>query len=85
MSTRAPTPVSAGVPRPFAEMAGGVAIIDHHQRAVTFGEIADRRQVGHMAIHRKDAVGRDQPEARAVAIRFLQPVFSSLISPLEKR
>ena len=48
-----------------ADESDGVRIVDHHQRVVRVGEIADRSQIGDDAVHREHAVGRDQLEARA--------------------
>ena len=57
----------------FAEMAVRVAIVDHDERAVALGEVADLRQLRDVAVHREDAVGGDQLEARAVRVGLLQP------------
>ena len=43
-----------------AHEAGGVRVVDHHQRAVTVGQIADLVQLGDRAVHREHAVGDDQ-------------------------
>ena len=43
----------------------GVRIVHHHQRAVLLGEVADRGQVGDIAVHGEHAVGGDQAETRA--------------------
>ena len=56
-----------------AHESDGVRIVHHHQRAVFFREITDAAQVGDGAVHREDAVGGDEPEARAAG--FLQPRF----------
>ncbi len=73
MSTRSPAPVSAGVPRPFvAEMAGGVAVVDHDDRAVALGEVADRVELGDVAVHREDAVGGDHLDAARRPVGLLQ-------------
>ena len=41
----------------FAEMPGGVAVVDQHHRAVAVGERADLLQLGDIAVHREHAVG----------------------------
>ncbi len=46
----------------LAEKTGGVAIVDHGQGVELVGEVADRRQVGDRAVHRKHAVGDNQPD-----------------------
>ena len=43
-------------------------IVDHHERVVSVGQIADAAQVRDGAIHGKHAVGGDQPGARALAL-----------------
>src|SRR6516162_12827 len=43
-----------------AEDSAGVSVVDHHDAAVFFGEIAKLWQRRDVAIHRKDAVGDDQ-------------------------
>src|SRR5580698_4922565 len=43
-----------------AEDTGGVSVVDHHDRAVLFGEIAQRRQGADIAVHGKDSVGDQQ-------------------------
>ena len=58
----------------LAEMAGGVAVVDQHQRIVAVGERADVGELGDIAVHREHAVGRDQLEARPVGCGLLQPV-----------
>jgi len=39
-------------------------IVDHDQRVVLLGQIADCAQIGDHAIHREHAVGGDQAVAR---------------------
>ena len=56
-------------------MAGRVAIVDHRQRAVALGEITDGGEVGDIAVHREDAVGDDQLEARARGVGLLEARF----------
>ena len=51
----------------FAEEPGGVAVVEHHQRAVFFREVADAAEVGDGAVHGKRAVGGDEPVPRAAA------------------
>ena len=48
-----------------AEDADGVRVVDHDHRVVALGEVADRRQVRDVAVHREHAVRGDQPAARA--------------------
>src|SRR6056297_2831826 len=57
-----------------AEEAGGVAVVDHHQRFVFVGQIADALQIGDGAVHGEYAVGGDQAHARVLrrAQLFLQ-------------
>ena len=52
----------------LAEMPVRMAIVDHDDGAVALGEIADLRELGDVAVHREDAVGGDQLEARAVGV-----------------
>ena len=66
-------------------MAGRVAVVDQHHRAVALGERADLRQPGDIAVHREDAVGRDQLEPRAVGVGLFQASSSSFMSELAKR
>ena len=56
----------------FADKADRVRIVDHDQRAVSVGQIADAGEVGDDAVHREHAVGGDQLEARAGGIGFAQ-------------
>ena len=51
----------------LADEADGMAVVDHHHGVVFLGEVADALQVGDDAVHRKDAVGGDQPEAASAA------------------
>ena len=55
-----------------ADDAGGVAVVDMDQRVVALGEIADLVERGDDAVHREDAVGGDQLEARAGRVGRLQ-------------
>ena len=48
----------------LAEETRGVRVVDHRERIVFFGEIANRGQIRDRPIHRKAAVGSDQPETR---------------------
>ena len=48
----------------FAEKTGGVRVVDHRQRVIFFGEIANRREIRDSAVHRETAVSGDQSEAR---------------------
>ena len=56
----------------LAHEADGVRIIDHHQGVVFFGQIADARQVGDDAVHRKNAVGGDDAEPGAGSLLELR-------------
>ena len=47
-----------------ADEADRVRVVDHHERVVLLGEVADLAEPRDVAVHREDAVGRDQPEAR---------------------
>ena len=42
----------------------GVGVVHHHHRVVLVGQVADRREVGDVAVHGEDAVGGDQPQPR---------------------
>ena len=48
-----------------ADDADRVRVVDHHERVVALGEVADPVEPREVAVHREDAVGRDQPVARA--------------------
>ncbi len=49
------------VPRPLRpKYAGGVGVVDHHDGAIFFGEIAERGQRADVAVHGEDAVGDQQ-------------------------
>ena len=50
--------------------AGRVRVIDHDERVVAFGELADAAQIGDEAVHGEHPVGRDQAGARPA--RLLQ-------------
>jgi len=41
-----------------------VRVVDHRQRVILFGEIANGREVGDRAVHRKTTVSGNQSEAR---------------------
>ena len=49
-----------------AQHAGGVRVIDHHDGAIFFGEVAERGQRADVAVHGEDAVGDQQPLAGLV-------------------
>ena len=49
-----------------AENAGGVRIVNHHDRAVFFSQVAEGRQRANVAVHGEDAVGDQQLFARFV-------------------
>ena len=48
--------------------AGGVRIIDHHQRVVARRQVADLAEPCNEAIHREHAVGGDEARARALRL-----------------
>ena len=48
----------------FAEKSGGVRVVDHRERVVFFGEIANRLEVRDRSVHRETAISGDQSEAR---------------------
>ena len=48
----------------FAEKTGSVRVVDHRQRVVFFGEVANGREVRDCAVHRETTVSRNQSEAR---------------------
>jgi hypothetical protein len=52
----------------LAQVPGGVGVVDRDHRAVALGEVADFGELGHIAVHRKDAVGDDELEARALGV-----------------
>src|SRR5579862_394796 len=54
-----------------AEHAAGVRVVHHHDAVVFFGQVAQLRQRGDVAIHRKDAVGNDELLAGEAGV-FLQ-------------
>ena len=56
----------------LAEMPVRMAIVDHDEGAVALGEVADLAELRDVAVHREDAVGGDELEARAVGLRLLQ-------------
>ena len=65
MSTRPATPQCSGVPRPVGPknpVAWLSSTID--QRVVALGQVADRGERRHVAVHREHAVGHDQTRAR---------------------
>src|SRR5947199_1309234 len=44
----------------LAQKTGCVCIINHHQRAIFFGQITDRFEIGDRSVHRKATIGRNQ-------------------------
>ena len=57
----------------LAHEADGVRVVDHHQRVVLVGQVADARQVGDDAVHGEHAVGGDEAEpgvGRLLELRF---------------
>src|SRR3989442_2711271 len=53
-----------------AHETGGVRVVDQHHRFVTLGQRADLRQLRHVAVNGKDAVGED--EAKPFCARGLE-------------
>ena len=51
----------------LAEEAGGVAVVDHDERVVALGQVADLGERRDVAVHGEDAVGGDQARPRARA------------------
>ena len=49
-----------------AHETDGVGVIDHHQRSVRVGEIADRREVCEVAVHREHAICHNENAPRAL-------------------
>ena len=49
----------------FAEDAGGVRVVNHHDAAVFFRQLDQLRQRRDVALHREDAVGDEQLAAIA--------------------
>ena len=56
----------------FANETGGVRVVHHHKRVVFFGEVADPLEIRDCAIHREDAVGRDEAEPRIFRVLQLR-------------
>ena len=52
--------------------ASGVALVDHHQRIVFLGQVADFVYRGDVAVHREHTVGDD--DAETLGLRLLQTV-----------
>ena len=66
MSTRPSTPAASWLPRPpVADEAGRVRVVDHDERAVLLGQVADAGQRRDHAVHREHAVGHDELAPRA--------------------
>ena len=64
MSTRSiDVEVRVGAATARADEPDGVRVVDQDECVVPLGEVADRVELGRVAVHREDAVGRDQPEA----------------------
>ena len=59
--------------RPGADEPDGVRVVDHDQRVVLVGEIADLVERRDVAVHREDAVGGDHPVARIARPRSAAP------------
>ena len=56
-----------------SQHAGRMAVIDDHRRIIALGQVANRRQRSHGAVHREDAIGDDQPSPRPLGL--LQTAF----------
>jgi len=56
----------------LAQHACRVALIDHHQRIVFLGQLADLIQRSGVAVHREDAVGYD--DAETLCLGFLEAI-----------
>ena len=61
-----------------AHEADGVAVVDHRQRVIAVGEIADGLEVCNIAVHGEHAVGRDQNFLAAGFPRVLELGFEIL-------
>src|SRR5271169_3959919 len=46
-----------GAAAPAAEDAGGMRVVHHHDAIIFFGQVAERGEIGDVAIHGKNAVG----------------------------
>ena len=80
-----------------ADEADRVGVVDHDERVVALGEIADAVEPGEVAVHREDAVGRDQPATRPcgfleprlelvhVAVRVAKPLGLAEADPVDDR
>ena len=61
-STRVDDAVQCVRPAPAGpDEADRVRVVDHDERVVAVGEVADLVELGEVAVHREDAVGRDEP------------------------
>ena len=72
-------------------------VVDQHQRVVPLGEVADRVELGGVAVHREHAVGRHEPEASVrrlvqsrlelvhVAVRVPEPTRLAEADPVDDR
>ena len=61
-----------------AHEADGVAVVDHRQRVIAVGQIADGLEVRNVAVHGEHAVGRDQNFLAAGFPRVLELGFEIL-------
>src|SRR5256885_1538985 len=52
----------------LADETNCMGVIDHGQRVVSLGQLADLRQWRQVTVHREDAVGDDDPKARVRAL-----------------
>ena len=71
------TPVLMGTPACFTQEAAAMAFVDHNDRVVFVGHVADLIQLCDGAIHTETSVGNDDPAAEMGA--FLQLCFRSSI------
>jgi hypothetical protein len=55
-----------------AHKADGVGVVNHHERAVFIGEVADDGEVCEITVHRKHTVGDNQNAARALGLGELR-------------
>src|SRR5215469_4229837 len=62
-------------PASRAEHTGRVRVVNHHDATVFFGQVAQRGQVGYVAVHGKNAVGDEQLFPREIFV-FLQDAFA---------
>ena len=80
-----------------ADEPDGMGVVDHHERTMAVGKVADPGEIGDVPVHREDAVGRDHPrvgagrlaEARVelveIAVRVAQPCCLAEPDPVDDR